>query len=101
MLIFGALLFIQSHRLFYLLREKFQEIAKEKIPCAFQSFATPEKLFFFFKKTYFPLLKTDAKIWKMREHVKILTFVYFVIPLGVIVVALLGSCQQNDCKKIA
>lgn len=76
-----VLTFIQSTRMFYTFRKKYPEIAKNKISNAFEPYADPDKLFFFFKKENLPLLKKDKQVWRLRQHTKILLALSFGVPL--------------------
>lgn len=76
-----VLTFIQSTRMFYIFRKKYPEIAKNKISNAFEPYADPDKLFFFFKKENLHLLKKDKQIWRLRQQTKILFALSIGVPL--------------------
>mgnify|MGYP000015043568 CR=1 FL=1 len=44
------LILIQSHRMFYIFRTKYPEIARKNISDAFEVYANPEKFIFFLEK---------------------------------------------------
>ncbi len=81
--------FVVSHRLFYQFRKKYPDIAKEKIPHAFTSYATPEKILFFFKKENTFLLRKDAYIWRLRQQAKILSLFSICLPFALAIILLL------------
>jgi len=78
MIVFWLLLFVQSHRMFYLFKKKYPEVVKRKIPNAFDSYADPEKILFFFRKENLSLLKNDKEIWHLRRQTKVL----FLLSIG-------------------
>ncbi len=88
------LLFIQSHRMFYLFRKKYPQIAKKRISNAFKPYLDPAKIIFFFKKESIPLLKDDKEIWNLRRQTKILFFLSLGIPLAMVLVIILFIKQQ-------
>jgi len=76
-----VLTLMQSHRMFYTFRKKYPEIAKKKIPNAFTRYADPEKILFFFRKENLPLFQADKKIWRLRQHTKVLFALSVGVPL--------------------
>ena len=81
------LLFIQSHRMFYIFRKKYPQIAKEEISNAFRPYADPEKILFFFKAKNIPLLKNDKKIWRLRRQTKVLFYLSIGLSLIMVLIA--------------
>jgi len=77
--VIGFVWFIQGHRLFYIFRSKYPEIARKEIPYAFSQGRHPEKFFYFFRRKSYDLLKSDPSIWKVRQQVKYLTITLFII----------------------
>lgn len=88
------IVFIQSHRMFYQFRNKYTEIAKKEISHAFEPYAHPDKIIFFFKKKNQDILKKDKKIWALRKQTQgflILSFgLIFCILIGFFLAILLG-----------
>jgi len=84
-----ALLLVQSHRLVQMFVSSYPEIAKDKIPYAFERFADPGKILFFFKKENLQLLKENKDIWRLRQQTKILIILSAVLPvLGIVFLTL-------------
>ena len=74
--------------MFYIFRKKYPEIAKNKISNAFEPYADPDKLFFFFKKENLPLLKKDKQVWRLRLQTKVLLFLSIGLPLLIVFVSI-------------
>ncbi len=70
-LICWIVVFIQSHKMFYLFRKNYPEIAKKEISFAFEPFAHPDKIFFFFKKKNQAIIKNDIELWKLKNKTQI------------------------------
>ena len=75
--------FVKGHKLFYRFRAKYPDLARKNIPYAFDSYAHPEKFFYFFRKRAMDVLKSDKELWDLRQKVKVLTILSFVVPLTV------------------
>jgi len=71
------LILIQSHRMFYIFRTKYPEIARKEIPDAFKIYANPGKFIFFFRKKNITLLRNDHTIWQIRKQILLLFFLSF------------------------
>ena len=61
------LLFIVSHLMVYRFKEKYHQIAKKDISGAFEPYADPTIIFYFFREKNIPLLKNDKEIWRLRQ----------------------------------
>ena len=85
---FWLLFFIQSHRMFYLFRKKYPQIAKKEISNAFKPYADPAKILFFFKAKNIPLLKNDKEVWRLRQQTKVLFFLSIGLPLIIILIVI-------------
>lgn len=88
------LLFIQSHRMFYIFRKKYPQIAKEEISNAFRPYTDPEKILFFFKAKNIPLLKNDKEIWSLRRQTKVLFFLSIGLPLVMVLIAIFSFIKR-------
>ena len=71
--------------MFYKFREKYPDIARNKIPGSFENFRDPEKFLFFFRKNNKHFLENDLEIWRIRQKTKYL----LIIGLGLILSTLL------------
>ena len=80
------IVFIQSHRIFYLFRNKYPEIAKKEINHAFKPYAHPDKIIFFFKKKNQDILRKDKKIWALKKQ----TQGFLILSFGLIFCILIG-----------
>jgi len=90
-----VLLIIQSHKLLFLFVKKYPDIAKNKIPYAFERFADPGKIIFFFKKENLQILKADKEVWRLRQQTKILMFLSVLSPVSVAAILVIASFLQN------
>ncbi|MCK5311210.1 MAG: hypothetical protein KAJ62_03830 [Desulfobacteraceae bacterium] len=54
--------------MFYLFRNKYPEIAKKEISRAFEPYAHPDKIIFFFKKKNQEVIKKDKKVWALKKQ---------------------------------
>jgi hypothetical protein len=85
-LAFGAVAvawWIQFHRLFWQFRSKYPEIARSEIPLAFEAVRRPEKALFFLRQRSADLLRNDPSLWNLRQQVKALTIIVFIVfPLS-------------------
>jgi hypothetical protein len=84
-------LFIQSHRLFYLFRTRFPDVARRDIPHAFDSSRHPEKFRYFFRRNSLDLLQSDAQLWRLRQQVKLLAILALIVPpAGMVLLLAIG-----------
>ncbi len=83
--------FIQSHRMFYLFREKYPEIAKKEISFAFEPFAHPDKIIFFFKKKNETIIKNDIELWKLKNQTQISLILSLISLISIVTISLLLS----------
>ena len=88
-LICWVLCFIQSTRMLYLFRRKYPEIARKEIAHAFDFYAHPEKLFYFFREKNNQFLKDDIEVWNIREQVKLLAIISIALPLLIALIVLI------------
>lgn len=72
---------IQNSRLLRSFEARFPEQAKKDIPYSFSNMRHPEKLFYFFRKKSLPLLKSDSRIWSLRQQFKYLLILSFTVPI--------------------
>jgi hypothetical protein len=73
---------ITAHKLLRLFVAKYPDVARERIPYAFDSFRHPEKGFFFLRKQSDPILQQDPVIWRLTCIVRKLMLLSIVVPVG-------------------
>jgi len=73
---------VQQGRLLSAFKREFPDVARERIPCAFEYMRHPEKVLFFHRKSSVEVLRRDPAIWKLRQQVRWLTLMAVLVPLG-------------------
>ncbi|HRT59161.1 MAG TPA: hypothetical protein P5038_21240 [Candidatus Paceibacterota bacterium] len=85
----------QGHRLFYLFRTKYPQIASKEIPYAFSHFAHPEKALYFFRRKARGVLRKDSELWRQRQWFVWLTLGSLIAPFVVFVAPILYARLQR------
>jgi hypothetical protein len=78
--------FVQSHRMLFKFRDKYPDVAKERLPCAFDNYADPEKFFFFYRRTNTEFLKGYPEIWNLRQQTKYCLFIGFGLSFAIFLI---------------
>ena len=94
----AVLLHVMAARMFFKFADRYPEIARREIPHAFSLWAHPEKFFFMFRKKLRPVLQGDAELWALRQRVKGLTIIVFVVFPAVFFAAFLTIVILTSLK---
>ena len=83
---------IQGHRLFFIFRKKYPEVARREIPSAFEVYGRdPERFLYFFRKKSSALIQQDETLWKLKRQIIVLGITSLALPASFILCAIVWT----------
>jgi hypothetical protein len=80
---------IQGHRLFFIFREKYPEVAKREIPSAFEMYGRdPERFLYFFRKKSAEFIQQDETLRKLKRQITVIGIISIALPVSFILCAI-------------